>query len=144
MLLTYVFPQWSAYCNHRVENALTGQTHENAIKQYMQDRKTKGEKSLEFKRILVHFACGTEQVFMTTRLSEEKTRFFPFNMFFENKPPKGVEFEVHAVRSEYLWRDVLRKDSLIDLIQTTFSFKRMKIRSTTRRQANSKLRRVKP
>ena len=100
-----------------LKNALTGQTHENAIKQYIQDRKTKGEKSLEFKRILVHFACGTEQVYMTTRLSEEKTRFFPFNMFFENKPPKGVEFEVHAVRSEYLWRDVLRKDSLIDLIQ---------------------------
>lgn len=100
-----------------LKNALTGQTHENAIKQYMQDRPIKGEKSLEFKRILVHFACGTEQVFMTTRLNGEKTRFFPFNMFFENKPPKNVTYEVHAVRTEYLWRDVLRKDSLIDLIQ---------------------------
>lgn len=100
-----------------LKNALTGQTHENAIKQYMQDRKTKGEKSLAFKRILVHFACGTEQVFMTTRLNNEKTRFFPFNMFFENKPPKNVTYMVEAVRTEYLWRDVLRKDSLIDLIQ---------------------------
>lgn len=100
-----------------LKNSFTGQTHENAIKQYMQNRKTKGEKSLEFKRILVHFACGTEQVYMTTRLNGEKTRFFPFNMFFENKPPKGVIYEVNAVRSEYLWCDVLRKDSLIDLIQ---------------------------
>lgn len=100
-----------------LKNALTGQTHENAIKQYMQSRQTRGEKSLEFKRILVHFACGTEQVFMTTRLAGEKTRFFPFNKFFENKPPKGVEFVQEAVRTEYLWRDVLRKDSLLDLIQ---------------------------
>ena len=100
-----------------LKNAITGQTHENAIKQYMQNRKTKGEKSLEFKSILVHFACGTEKVYMTTRLNGEKTRFFPFNMFFENKPPKGVIYEVNAVRSEYLWRDLLRKDSLIDMIQ---------------------------
>ena len=100
-----------------LKNALTGQTHENAIKQYIQDRQTKGEKSLEFKRILVHFACGTEQVFMTTRLAGEKTRFFPFNKFFENKPPKGVEFLSEEIRTEYLWKDVLRKDSLLDLIQ---------------------------
>jgi len=100
-----------------LKNTLTGQTHENAIKQYMQSRDTRGEKSLEFKRILVHFACGTEQVFMTTRLAGEKTRFFPFNKFFENKPPEGVEYPQETVRTEYLWRDVLRKDSLLDLIQ---------------------------
>ena len=100
-----------------LKNALTGQTHENAIKQYMQDRPIKGEKALEFKRILVHFACGTEQVFMTTRLAGERTRFFPFNRFFENKPPKGVDITYKAVRTEYLWRDVLSKDSLMNLLQ---------------------------
>jgi len=100
-----------------LKNALTGQTHENAIKQYMHDRKTKGEKTLEFKRILVHFACGTEQVFMTTRLAGEKTRFFPFNRYFENKAPEGIVHIVDAVKTEYLWTDVLRKDSLLDLIQ---------------------------
>lgn len=100
-----------------LKNALTGQTHENAIKQYMQDRKTIGEKALEFKRILVHFACGTEQVFMTTKLDGEKTRFFPFNRYFENKVPSGIKDDTKAVRTEYLWNDVLRKDSLLDLIQ---------------------------
>ncbi len=99
-----------------LKNVLTGQTHLNAIRQYMQDRKTKGEKTLEFKRILVHFACGTEQVYMTTRLAGEKTRFFPFNRTFENKPVEG-EPEAESLRSEYLWTDVLRKDSLLDLIQ---------------------------
>lgn len=100
-----------------LKNALTGQNHENAIKQYMQDRPVKGEKALEFKRILVHFACGTEQVFMTTRLAGEKTRFFPFNRFFENKPPKGTDITYKAVRTEYLWRDILNKDSLMNLLQ---------------------------
>lgn len=99
-----------------LKNALTGQTHQNAILQYMHDRKTKGEKALEFKRILVHFACGTEQIYMTTRLAGEKTRFFPFNRTFENKSVEGNE-EIEAFRSEYLWTDVLRKDSLLDLIQ---------------------------
>ena len=57
-----------------LKNTLTGQTHENAIKQYMQSRDTRGEKSLEFKRILCPVSCvALEQVFMTTRLAGEKT-----------------------------------------------------------------------
>ena len=56
-----------------LKNTLTGQTHHNAIKQYMTSRPVKGEKFLEFKRCLVHFAVGTEQVFMTTRLDGEHT-----------------------------------------------------------------------
>ena len=100
-----------------LKNELTGQTHENAIKQYMQDRPVKGEKSLEFKRILVHFACSTKQVFMTTRLAGENTRFFPFNKYFENRLPEGVEDLTEEIRTEYLWKDVLTKDSLLNLIQ---------------------------
>lgn len=100
-----------------LKNALTGQNHENAIRQYMTTRSIKGEKALEFGRILVHFACGTEQVYMTTQLSGEKTRFFPFNRFLENKWPEGVADESSAIRTDYLWKDVLRRDSLLDLLQ---------------------------
>ena len=50
-----------------LKNALTSQNHHNAIKQYMQDRDPKGEPLLEFQRCLVHFAAGTEKVFMTTK-----------------------------------------------------------------------------
>ena len=100
-----------------LKNAFTGQTHSNAIKQYMQDRKVKGEKALDFKRILVHFACGTEQIYMTTKLDGNGTRFFPFNRYFENIPPEGAPDDVDAIRTEYLWEDVLRKDSLMDLLQ---------------------------
>lgn len=96
-----------------LKNTLTGQTHHNAIKQYMTSRQVKGEKFLEFKRCLVHFAVGTEQVFMTTRLDGEKTRFFPFNKTYENIGVKSVS----GYRTSYLWEEVLRRDSLLDLLQ---------------------------
>lgn len=96
-----------------LKNALTGQDHHNAIKQYMTDRPVEGEPLLAFKRCLVHFAVGTEQVFMTTKLDGEKTRFFPFNKTFENR---GV-YPVSGYRTSYLWEDVLRRDNLMDLIQ---------------------------
>ena len=96
-----------------LKNALTGQTHHEAIKQYMYSRPVKGEKFLEFKRCLVHFAIGTEQAFMTTRLAGEATRFFPFNKCYANqgiKSPSGY-------RTSYIWEDVLRRDNLLDLLQ---------------------------
>lgn len=96
-----------------LKNALTGQTHHNAIKQYMRDRDPKGEPFLAFKRCLVHFAVGTEQVFMTTRLQGESTRFFPFNKTYQNE---GVQ-SASGYRTSYIWEDVLRRDNLFDLLQ---------------------------
>lgn len=101
-----------------LKNTFTGQRHLEAIKQYMQDRKVKGEKLLEFKRCLVHFAVGTEQIFMTTHLADDKTRFIPFNKCFENQ---GVVSEDY--KTSYLWEDVLKKDSLLDLIQNFIGIK---------------------
>lgn len=97
-----------------LKNALTGQNHHNAIKQYIQDRNPKGEPFLEFKRCLVHFAVGTEKVFMCTELKGKSTFFLPFNKGLTNTNPNGF-----AVA--YLWEDVLRKDSLMDLVQNFIS-----------------------
>lgn len=93
-----------------LKNELTGQNHHNAIKQYIQDRDPKGESFLEFKRCLVHFAVGTEKVFMTTELKGKGTFFLPFNKALDNFNEKGFA-------TSYLWEDVLTKDSLLDLIQ---------------------------
>lgn len=93
-----------------LKNELTGQNHHNAIKQYIQDRDPKGEPFLEFKRCLVHFAVGTQKVFMTTELKGKGTFFLPFNQGLENSNPNGFA-------TSYLWEDVLTKDSLLDLIQ---------------------------
>lgn len=93
-----------------LKNELTGQNHHNAIKQYIQDRDPKGEPFLEFKRCLVHFAVGTEKVFMTTELKGKGTFFLPFNQGLDNFNPDGFA-------TSYLWEDVLKKDSLLDLLQ---------------------------
>lgn len=97
-----------------LKNALTGQNHHNAIKQYMKDRNPKGEAFLEFKRCLVHFAVGTEKVFMTTQLKGDSTFFLPFNQDLENS-------NEDSFATSYLWEDVLRKDSLLDLVQNFIS-----------------------
>ncbi|CAH0336603.1 hypothetical protein FVB9288_02311 [Flavobacterium sp. CECT 9288] len=93
-----------------LKNELTGQNHHNAIKQYIQDRDPKGEPFLEFKRCLVHFAVGTQKVFMTTELKGKSTFFLPFNQSLENYNDNGFA-------TSYLWEDVLKKDSLLDLLQ---------------------------
>src|SRR5690606_15707172 len=82
--------------------------------QYMQDRDPKGEPFLEFKRCLVHFAVGTEKVFMATELKGKATYFLPFNKGLTNHSETGFAVE-------YLWQDVLRKDSLLDLVQNFIS-----------------------
>lgn len=92
-----------------LKNALTGQYLHNAIKQYIQDRDPK-EPLLEFKRCLVHFAVSTEQVSMCTELKGRSTYFLPFNKALVNK-------DENDYATSYLWKDVLRKDSLLDLIQ---------------------------
>jgi type I restriction enzyme, R subunit len=92
-----------------LKNALTSQYLHNAIKQYIQDRDPK-EPLLEFKRCLVHFAVSTEQVSMCTELKGRSTFFLPFNKAL-------VNHDEDDYATSYLWKDVLRKDSLLDLIQ---------------------------
>ncbi|MEI4263836.1 type I restriction endonuclease subunit R [Roseovarius sp. D0-M9] len=63
-----------------VKNLLTGQNVRHAEKQYRQDRSPGGEPLLTFKRgATVHFAVDQDNVSMTTRLMNGKTRFLPFN-----------------------------------------------------------------
>lgn len=92
-----------------LKNALTGQYLHNAIKQFIQDRDPK-EPLLEFRRCLVHFAVSTEQVSMCTELKGKGTYFLPFNKALINQDETDYA-------TSYLWKDVLRKDSLLDLIQ---------------------------
>lgn len=92
-----------------LKNALTGQYLSQAIDQYKNDRNPK-EKLFEFQRCLVHFAVSTEKVSMTTRLAGKSTFFLPFNEDLVNTCSDDFA-------TSYLYKDVLRKDSLLDLIQ---------------------------
>ena len=62
-----------------LKNPVTGQTVDNAKRQYMKDRDHR-EPLLAFKeRCLVHFAVDTDEVWMTTKLNGINTYFLPFN-----------------------------------------------------------------
>ena len=100
-----------------LKNALTGQHLHHAIRQYIVDRDPK-EPLLEFKRCLVHFAVSTEQVSMTTELKGKQTRFLPFNKALVNE-------DAEDYATSYLWKDVLRKDSLMDLLQNYINLQKI-------------------
>ena len=96
------------------EMSATGWTVDDAIYQYRHKRNPQG-KLFEFKkRALVHFAVDTQEVHMTTKLEGEGTRFLPFNRGFNDG--KGNPPVENDVRTAYLWREVLGKDSLMELI----------------------------
>ncbi len=92
-----------------LKNLITGQSVQDAVKQYRETRDPR-DTLLQFKRCLVHFAVGIDQVFMTTQLEKEKSFFLPFNRDTENPMnPKGLQ-------SAYLWEERWSPDSLLDII----------------------------
>jgi type I restriction enzyme R subunit len=99
-----------------LKNPMTGQSVDDALRQYRTDRDPR-EPIFEFKRrILVHFAADTESVFMTTRLAGSATHFLPFNKGFERGAGNPPDPEGQSYRTAYLWEEVLRRDSLLDLV----------------------------
>jgi type I restriction enzyme, R subunit len=98
-----------------LKNPLTGQTAEDAKKQYCQDRDPR-ESIFEFKRrTLVHFALDTEVVWMTTRLAGNATYFLPFNQGQEGGAGNPPDPAGRTYRTAYLWENVLQRESALDL-----------------------------
>jgi type I restriction enzyme, R subunit len=99
-----------------LKNPLTGQTVDDAVRQYRADRDPR-ERLLEFKkRTLVHFAVDTEGVQMATRLAEESTHFLPFNKGANGGAGNPADAAGRSYRTAYLWEEVLARDSLLDLL----------------------------
>ena len=103
-----------------LKNQFTGQDVSNAISQYKFDRATK-DKMFEFKqRVLVHFAVDLYDVYMTTRLQGTSTYFLPFNQGSNgagNVGGKGNPQIEDDYLTSYLWKRVLKKDSLMEILQ---------------------------
>ncbi|KVV16411.1 type I restriction endonuclease subunit R [Flavobacterium sp. TAB 87] len=97
-----------------LKNQFSGQSVDNAKKQYVYDREP-NEPIFQFKkRTLVHFAVDTDEAFMTTKLDGKKTRYLPFNLGYNNgagNPPNK-----NGYRTSYLWEQVWCKDSFMDII----------------------------
>jgi type I restriction enzyme R subunit len=104
-----------------VKNLLTGQNVRHAEKQYRQNRSPAGEPLLTPKRgAIVHFAVDQDNVSMTTRLRNGKTRFLPFNRGRDGGA--GNPDVPDENRVAYLYKDlpegkaVFSREVLLDLI----------------------------
>jgi len=97
-----------------LKNPWTGQNVKHAIKQYQADRDPK-EPLFYFGRCMVHFAVDPDLVYMATQLSGFKTFFLPFNKGFENGA--GNPVNPVGLKSDYLWKEILTKSGLSNIIE---------------------------
>lgn len=97
-----------------LKNRLTKQTVEDAVQQYKRDRNPK-ELLFQFGRCMVHFAVDDQEVRMCTHLKGKDSWFLPFNKGFNdgagNPPNKS------GIKTDYLWRGILTKTELTDIIE---------------------------
>lgn len=97
-----------------LKNNYTGQNYENAIAQYKTDRDPK-ELLLQKKRCAVHFAVDDQQVWMCTQLAGKDSWFLPFNRGVNDGA--GNPVVENDTMTSYLWKDILTKESLSDIIE---------------------------
>jgi type I restriction enzyme, R subunit len=97
-----------------LKNRLTRQTVEDAVEQYRRDRDPR-EPLFHFGRCLVHFAVDDEEVRFCTHLKGRESWFLPFNKGWNDgagNPPNP-----EGIKTDYLWRGVLARESLADIIE---------------------------
>ena len=97
-----------------LKNRFTGQRAADAKKQYADTRDNKELLFAFKKRALVHFAVDDEAVFMATRIDGSKTYWLPFNK--GHRHGAGNAPNPEGYRSDYLWREILTKDSWLEII----------------------------
>ncbi|TPF78767.1 hypothetical protein BW12_04085 [Bifidobacterium sp. UTCIF-3] len=100
-----------------LKNHQTGQTVNNAIRQYMTDRNPKEQIFQPDLRSLVHFAVDADDVFMTTWLKGKETKFVPSNQGNGKAGGGNPPAEPGKFGTSYLWEEVLTPDSLLDIIE---------------------------
>ena len=97
-----------------LKNSLTKQNAEDAVQQYRRDRDPR-EKLFEFGRCIVHFAVDDHEVRFCTHLKGKASWFLPFNLGWNDgagNPPNP-----NGLKSDYLWKQILTRDGLTDIIE---------------------------
>ena len=97
-----------------MKNHYTGQTVENAVKQYQTDRDPK-DPLLAPKRCAVHMAVDDDDIKMCTWLCGKASWFLPFNKGVNGGA--GNPNNPNGVKTAYLWEEILAKESLSDIIE---------------------------
>ena len=101
----------------------SGQSVQDAIKQLK--GRNPNNRLFRFEQgVLASFAVDTMEIYMTTQLKGQETYFLPFNM----GKGEGIDMgsgnphNPNGVDTEYLWLDVLTKDSVLQLIESFIFF----------------------
>ncbi len=97
-----------------LKNSLTKQTVDDAVWQYRKDRNPR-EKLFEFGRCVAHFAVDESEVRFCTHLRGKASWFLPFNRGWNDgagNPPNP-----NGIKTDYLWRDVLGRESLTNILE---------------------------
>ena len=97
-----------------LKNSLTKQTVEDAVQQYKNDRDPR-EKLFEFGRCMAHFALDESEVRFCTHLKGKASWFLPFNRGWNDgtgNPPNP-----NGLKTDYLWREVLTREGLTNILE---------------------------
>jgi type I restriction enzyme, R subunit len=97
-----------------LKNRLTKQTVEDAVQQYKNDRDPR-ELLFQFGRCLVHFAVDDQETKMCASLQGKGSWFLPFNIGY--KDGAGNPPNPEGLKTDFLWRRILTRDSLTDIIE---------------------------
>ena len=97
-----------------LKNSLTKQTVDDAVEQYKRDRNPR-EKLFELGRCLAHFAVDDHEVKFCTHLKDKASWFLPFNKGWNDG--KGNPPNPNGLKTDYLWKQVLTRDRLTDIIE---------------------------
>ena len=96
-----------------LKNSLTGQTVEDAIKQY---RTSRDPREVWFKsRSLAHFAVDTDLAYVATSLRGSETTFLPFNLGHEGG--EGNPPNPNGYATDYLWTRVWQRDAWLEILE---------------------------
>ena len=97
-----------------LKNNLTKQTVHDAVRQYERDRNPR-EPLFRLGRCVAHFAVDEGEVRFCTHLKGKASWFLPFNRGWNHgagNPPNP-----DGLKTEYLWREVLARGSLTDILE---------------------------
>ena len=117
-----------------LKNSLTKQTVEDAVEQYRRDRNPR-ERLFEPGRCLVHFAVDDHQVQFCTHLRGRASWFLPFDRGWNDgagNPPNP-----DGLKTDYLWKQVLTRDGLTDIIENYAQIVKSKDEKTGRSRRES-------
>ncbi|MHB1344047.1 MAG: type I restriction endonuclease subunit R [Thermoleophilia bacterium] len=114
-----------------LKNSLTKQTMNDAVRQYKSDRAPR-EKLFEFGRCVVHFAVDDQTVSFCTHLQGKASWFLPFDQGWNDgagNPPNP-----DGLKTDYLWKRILTREGLTDILENYAQIVKTKDESTGRKK----------